>query len=62
MYSGELACTAAVSIINCVFDEDQPLAGIGGVTHNTAFQTRWDLEDLRDSILDTAACWSDNLD
>jgi hypothetical protein len=62
LYDGDLACTAAVSIINCVFDEDQPLGGIGGVTHNTAFQTRWDLGGLRDSILDTAACWNDNVD
>ena len=51
----ELACTATVSIINCVYDEAVALSAI---THNTAFETEVDLGGLRDSILDTDACWA----
>ena len=58
-YENELVCTAAVSIINCVYDD---AVALGAKTHNTAFTTRWDLQGLRDSILDTAACWSDDVD
>lgn len=51
----ELACTAPVSIINCVYDDAVALSAI---THNTAFETEVDLAGLRDSILDTDACWA----
>ena len=53
--NAELACTATVSIINCVFAE---AAALSAITHNTAFETEVDLGGLRDSILDTDACWA----
>jgi len=53
--SAELACSATLSIINCVFDEAVALTAI---THNTAFETEVDLGGLRDSILDADACWA----